>query len=206
MPASLANDAFLIDLYRHGYAVLRGAGVAGFEALSSVLGAPLRTTHVRLDPQEGTYLTSPGSIPLHTDHPLVHSIAWLCIEQDDEDGAMVLADLRGMPAELSAMALAAEAPCPCLDSTRARSTHPLLQKGRWYFPDWHVRADPAMADLVAAVDSLPRFEIQLEKDDVLVIDNGRILHGRRRLARDSCRHLGRHWYAAPVAAACECVA
>ncbi len=204
MPASLARDVDLNPLTTEGYAWLQSVGAAGFNALSQVLGRPLRQTHVRLDPIKGTYLTSPGSIPLHTDHPAVPWIAWLCVEQDADDGALVLADLEGVPADMRPDA-SVTAACPCLDSTRARTVHPVLQRGQWYFPDWHLRGRPECEALVAAVDRLPRIEIPLVPGDVLVIDNRRMLHGRRSLPPKSHRHLIRHWYADAQPAGCQCV-
>ena len=106
-------------------------------------------------------------------------IAWFCEEQDHDDGANHLLDSRPVVLGLSESSRRTlrmtQLECPC--GTR---------------PDKQRALDELKASLQQRAAS-HLIKIRLRRGDLLIIDNGRILHGRGELRSDSKRELLRAW-------------
>lgn len=191
MPAASASS-LSASLGERGWAVLHRTSEAKVEALSATLGSVFLRTDVRLDPRKGTYLTSPGAVPMHNDHPAVEYIAWHCQTPDPNDGAMLLVDTHDVESRYQVPDPVPLLPCPCIESLNPRTHHPIRDQNGWYYVDWHTRR-AGLRDLAKAVEKAPRAEIHLESGDALFVANRRILHGRRGISPTSPRHLIRQW-------------
>jgi len=187
-------------LERDGFVVLRGlGGYDRFEALSQELGEIVWKTDVRLKPTVKTHLCQPEAVPFHTDHPDVDFVAWWCERQEVEDGASLLVDSRDVLSSLSkserAELRATALPCPAIGSrstaTASSSRFILSGEARVYYAPWVA---------VAGADGFGRelanarvTRVRLGRDDALIVDNHRILHGRGAVSQSSPRMLHRLW-------------
>jgi alpha-ketoglutarate-dependent taurine dioxygenase len=195
-----------------GLLVLRQCGPDAFHATLAVLGAVIQKERVALRAGAHAYLAKPGAVPLHTDHPEAKWVAWYCEAQDANDGANQLLDARPVIEALSpgrrATLHTAQLQCPRVEGGPPVLTYPVLKVGergeRLFCSPW-LRA--VGGDLVhqSAIDELrtrlkERTEthsvfVQLKPGDALVIDNGRVLHGRGQISETSRRVLHRRWVA-----------
>lgn len=197
--------SFLDALARDGFARL--PSVESLRALSG-LGDTVLTTTVALRADARTYLTSPGAVPLHTDHPRADWVAWRCETADPDDGALRLLDAHGALRELPAATLAAlhdtwlpamerlgDVPAPTRVLAAASPTAPL------FYAPWLAPLDAASSDaLHELARALARHEptctdVRLTPGECVVVDNHRVLHGRRSIREGSPRRLIRHWIA-----------
>lgn len=175
------------------------------------LGRVVQTEEVRLRPGAHAYVAKPGAVPLHTDHPDVDLIAWLCEAQDEIDGASRLLDMSPILANLDPTVRATlqrtELRCPPLSNgPPSESRWVLEQRGervRFFLPPWIALVDGEDGASREAVDAVVRavrtassngvMAVRLQPGQALVVDNGRVLHGRSAIAESSPRRLFRGW-------------
>lgn len=183
----LARDGFVVQ------SLDEGESLAFVEGLGSVLD----TTEVMLRPNAGTWLTSPEAIPAHTDHPCARWIGWLCRRQDPEDGASILVDGASVlddlpPRDVEALAR--------VSLVLRGAAVPLLKPDGLFFAPWLDRRAPdrhareVLASFVSMLEDKRYWQsVRLKPGQLLVVDNGRWLHGRAALSSGSQRHLTRWW-------------
>ena len=203
-------EAIRDELRGCGFAVARSAAPDGLVAVLAALGEVIRVSEVRLNPAVRSYLAGPEPIPPHTDHPQARYIAWMCRENDPSCGENLLVDghavLDALPPVLRQSLAAARFGCPPLDRmahTAAAGGIPMRPHPVWdeqrrtlFFAPWLPRsvddAEP-LAQLARSLDHAPRQRVRLEPEDMLVVDNSRILHARQALPPGSRRWLTRYW-------------
>lgn len=191
-------------------AVLGDEGLAKFTAeensireLMLQVGDIVEATQVRQRSGAGTYLAGRGAVPLHTDHPEAEIVAWQCQIQDQQDGAILLADgqaiihAMGTNAEhLHDVEIRVPPQLPRQKLDRAN----VWDGERLYYAPWY----PVVSTSSKGQLALDMFKsllamgcghrrIRLKEGEVLVVDNGRWLHGRDRLPENSNRLLQRYW-------------
>lgn len=167
------------------------------------LGNVVEETKVRQRKGASTYLSGRGAIPLHTDHPEAEFVAWHCETQDQQDGASVLADghsiihAMGTNAEhLHEVEIRVPPQLPRQNLDRAK----VWDGKRLYYAPWY----PVMRASNKGQHALDMFKtllavgcghrrIRLKAGEILVVDNGRWLHGRDKLPEKSHRSLQRYW-------------
>jgi len=202
-------DEVRSDLLNAGWCRLPAMTDIEYRRLVAELGHAWCETEVLLRPDVRSYLCRADAVPLHTDHPDADYMSWRCGRQDNADGSQLLLDGRA--------ALAACGPL-VRDCLRQVHLEVRVRKGdppsripvvrctglgeRVFFASWlsPVESDPqstnAYETLRRQVDRLSSqltTSIRLEEGEVLVIDNGRILHGRGPLSETSDRLLRRFW-------------
>ncbi|HEY4180221.1 MAG TPA: TauD/TfdA family dioxygenase [Kofleriaceae bacterium] len=199
------------ELRDRGFSVVRGPlhRTEYFE-LARTLGEFVGVESIALRPGAHAYVAKPGRVPLHTDHPQVGVIGWLCEAQDDADGASLLLDARpvveSMPEEERELLYRVHLACPPLEGGPPTERWPVLRRtdrGDAVFCSPWLRAIDATAGQEVA---LARFrtdlsnqakvavtEVRLAPGDALFVDNRRVLHGRRSIADASQRRLLRTW-------------
>ena len=172
-------------------------------ALLRQLGDIVEETKVRQLSEANTYLAGRDAVPLHTDHPEADFVAWRCEVQDLQDGASVLADGYSI---LQAMGASAEALRSVELHVPPQLPRQTLDRGavwdgkRLYYAPWYpiVRASSDGRQALKLFTNLMAMglghrRIRLKGGEVLVVDNGRWLHGRDKLPRRSNRVLQRYW-------------
>lgn len=171
------------------------------------LGPVIQTTEIAPRANAKAALATDQEMQLHTDHPRARWISWVCVRQSSEGGFSLLKDTK--PAldsltererdELRTLAIRTHVVFP--DDTGA---YPVLRKdgdgSDWvYFTPWMTdgRSSPALRKFVQALEATPTLSIRLCPGEFLLIDNGRMLHGRSALGGNKDRLLIRRWIASP---------
>ncbi len=165
-------------------------------------GKVVLETDVKIREGAGTYLASFEAVPFHNDHPQVRYIAWHCIEQDANDGASTLVDLRKIYANLSdeqkSTLAGVKLRCPELNSLEASQDFPFYQQatGQIFWAPWLLpqTGSEIFSLLLSEIESESnQIRITLKKGEILLIDNHRIAHGRYAISQKSARYLKRYW-------------
>lgn len=197
-------------LKRDGLAVLRGCGLQGAQAIFATLGTVIQRERVALRAGAHAYLAKPGEVPLHTDHPAATWVAWYCETQDHSDGSSWLLDARpvldALPPSRKEVLRRAALRCPPVSGGPATLEYAVLSRtgevDRLFCSPW---LHSSSGDLVeqSALDALRAslkeeaqralLKVSLQAGDVLIVDNGRVLHGRGAIAEHSPRVLHRSW-------------
>jgi hypothetical protein len=203
-------------LGRAGYVHLHGPfDRESYFALANGLGEILSTEVIALRPGAHAYVAKPGRVPLHTDHPEVDIIGWMVEEQDADDGASVLLDTRPILAAMSDAQRTTLAgvllECPLLAGGPPVTSFPVLcgtQGNAAVFCSPWLRAAGGAPEHQAALDHFravlsasarsSSIEIRVQPGEVLLVDNHRVLHGRRAIGEMSRRRLQRVWIRRPA--------
>ena len=189
-------------LQRDGLAV----GSVGREAVCEVLsglGEIVEQTQVRQIKGATTYLCGHEAVPLHTDHPEALVVAWWCESQAARDGASVLADGHAVISLMGSQAQALqeiEQHVPPQLPRQVLRTAPVWSGTRLYYAPWYriLRATDAGRRALETFRALLAMgaghkRVRLQPGELLVVDNGRWLHGRDRLEKQNGRLLRRFW-------------
>ena len=167
------------------------------------LGDIVEETRVRQRSEANTYLAGRDAVPLHTDHPEADLVAWRCEVQALQDGASVLADgysiIRAMGASADSLrSVELYVPPQLPRQTPDRGT--VWDGKRLYYAPWYPvvrasndgrRALKLFTNLLAM--GFGHRRVRLQVGELLVVDNGRWLHGRDKLPEKSNRFLQRYW-------------
>jgi hypothetical protein len=191
-------------LAKQGHLHLEALPYGGFREVITALGSIIQRTEVRVRPESKAMVTSPRSLDLHTDHHAARYIAWYCHRQSDEGGESLLLDARAafdrlapehrdrlFTLELHEHKVFPEDP----------GSWPFVMydqdRLRFYYSFWLTnlsdRDDPAYQAFQQALAATPRIELKLRPGDALIIDNHRMLHGRKTIGADGDRYLERFW-------------
>lgn len=167
------------------------------------LGTIVEETRVRQRSEAHTYLAGRDAVPLHTDHPEADLVAWRCEVQDPQDGASVLADghaiIRAMGANADPLrSVELHVPPQLPRQTLDRGT--VWDGKRLYYAPWYpiVRAGNDGRRALSLFTNLLAMgfghrRVRLQVGELLIVDNGRWLHGRDKLPEKSNRFLQRYW-------------
>ena len=184
------------------------------------LGPVIQTTEITPRANAKAALATDKEMQLHTDHPRARWINWECIRQSSEGGYSLLKDTKPaldsltaserdelafwgtaekVVAELSALSIRTHVVFS--DDT---GFYPVLRKdgdgADWvYFTPWMTdgQSSPAFRKFIQALEATPTLTLRLSPGESLLIDNGRMLHGRSALGGDKDRLLIRRWIASP---------
>ena len=189
-------------LEREGLAVCQVGWESVREALSGV-GHIVQETEVRQRRGAVTYLSGHEAVPLHTDHPEAFWVGWFCEAQAERDGASVLADGQAILALMGEQATTlqqVELRVPPQLPRQVHDTARVWDGERLYYAPWYpvVRATAEGRHALRMFVSLLAMgfgyrRIRLQPGEILVVDNGRWLHGRDGLEDGSGRLLRRFW-------------
>ena len=176
------------------------------DKLFHVLGYVIMENDVRINPKSPSLVTSAKALPPHTDHHLAHYILWHCIVQDSTGGHSIIVDglhiFESMDQEIQETLRSIN----LIEHSVFKNdleTHPMISStsigDRIYYSFW--LADEKLIEeqkrafniFNKAVRDTKQIRIKLKPDECLVVDNGRILHGRTSLIPSSDRLLKRYW-------------
>ena len=190
-----------------GWTILRPQVSESLLVSLAQLGPIIQTTEITPRANAKAALATDQEMQLHTDHPRARWISWECVRQSSEGGYSLLKDTKpaldslteSERAELRTLAIRTHVVFP--DDTGA---YPVLRKDGngtdWvYFTPWMTdgQSSPAFRKFLQALEASPTLSVRLYPGESLLIDNGRILHGRSALGGDKDRLLIRRWIASP---------
>ena len=195
------------SLAAKGWTILRPQVSESLLVSLAKLGPVIQTTEITPRANAKAALATDKEMQLHTDHPRARWINWECIRQSSEGGYSLLKDTK--PAldsltaperdELRVLSIRTHVVFP--DDTGA---YPVLRNdgdgADWvYFTPWMTdgQSSPAFRKFIQALEATPTLTLRLSPGESLLIDNGRMLHGRSALGGDKDRLLIRRWIASP---------
>ena len=199
------------ELEARGFAA--GFTDPGYEAFldrCETLGRVVAEETIALRQGAHAYVAQPGPVPLHTDHPEVDLVGWWCEAQDELDGACMLVDtkplIEGLTEAERRVLRRVELECPPRAGGPPTLRFPVLRQkdggDRLFCSPWLRSATPD-PELVAALErfrvALSDFvktehrRVRLVPGQGLLVDNGRVMHGRGAIGIESPRRLRRVW-------------
>lgn len=183
-----------------GYFRTTVSGKDEFSELCSGLGTVKKYTDVVIDNNKSWYLNKHSAFPLHTDAPDIDVIAWHCLIQDSVSGETILIDARKTINELPSYLLDRLENIKIRVQTSEQFTPLLISRKpeRLYFAPWNIKEEClpnperlALIEFKKMIDSTPPISIRLKSNEVLLLNNSFMLHGRDAIPEDSTRHLVR---------------
>jgi hypothetical protein len=188
---------------QHGWAVIH----ANKSNVISELGPVIYTAEIKPKINARAKYATTHEMELHTDHPRARWISWECIRQSSQGGISLLKDCNEA---LKTFTLDEKNE---LETTLVNthkvflddsSKYPLLRKDMngsdWlYFTPWMIGeiTSPIFHKLKLALDNLPIISVKLNPGEILIVNNGRMLHGRTAISGDQNRLLIRNWIGSP---------
>jgi hypothetical protein len=222
------------DLGAHGLARLPPMTEARFVELAGCVGEVGLRTDLVIDPAQAEeerrrrnseagrpVVYAPTELGFHTDRPTVDVIGWYCVEQDAEDGAVLLIDTADLGEHFTAAEIAALGRVElgyfqrnALTGQEEACRAPLVASGPrghlLYYAPWLVQESAGgeaallLARFAAYVErkrETALVRIRLQRGEALFVDNHRLLHARGNLSPSSRRHIVRLYIACPAVAA-----
>jgi hypothetical protein len=181
--------------------------------LISHLGYTIMENDVRIVRTSPALVTSAEGLPPHTDHHLSHYILWHCITQDSKGGQSIMVDglsiFRSMSSEIRGHLRSIHLKEHAIFKGDL-GYHPLIYEteigdriyysvlfeptGFWLTNERLSNEQKLAFDTFnkAVKEATPEC-IKLNPGECLVVDNGRMLHGRTAIRDDSNRLLKRYW-------------
>jgi len=201
------NIRYLSPAQANGWTVLRPQAREALLVELAQLGPVIQTTEVTPRANAKAALATDKEMQLHTDHPRARWISWECVRQSSEGGYSLLKDTKLALDTLTTAereelrSLSIRTHVVFSDDT---GTYPILRNdgdgSDWiYFTPWMTdgQSSPAFRKFTQALEATPILSVRLYPGESLLIDNGRMLHGRSVLGGDKDRLLIRRWIASP---------
>jgi len=191
-----------------GYFYLPNQPVNSATRWAEVFGSHWLRDEVKEHPNGKKLRETCNAIDLHSDPAGVHYLMYVCRQAAGVGGEVLLADgrkiLNSLNPKVHPLLREIEVICPRVFGSEHPTT-PILQVDsaqqmkQCYYAPWHL-LEPhlpplkqALGDFLNGVNTAPRIELKLNPGDLLIIDNTRMLHGRRSFGRNSGRWLTRYW-------------
>ena len=200
----------LNQLRDDGYVYFRNASKEDLTEVLNTLGEVIQITDVKVNVESKALVTSPRGLDFHTDHHKADIIAWYCIKQSSEGGQSIFVDGEQIinkfndseKLQLSKIQLHEH---KIFEDDK--DSYPLIQKVenkyRLYYSFWLVNKNMneiqnnLIKKFQAVIKKTKVQQVLLQPKDVLLMDNGRILHGRTEIKGDKDRFLKRFWISHP---------
>lgn len=192
------------ELEISGFKHLQDKTAKDVNLLCRSLGKILLEADVKINLTTKALVTSDNALDMHTDHSKAKYIVWHCLKQTSIGGYSLLLDAEKVLQELSKQEKQE------LEKIRLfehkifdddLESYPMLSKlngkNKIYYSFWFInpqnKNNKVFLKFKRIVDEMKKTKIKLNKNDVLIIDNDRMLHGRTEILGDKNRHLKRFW-------------
>lgn len=192
---SLVNDGYFMCNYGKNFK---------YNDILNLMGEIILVSDIKFNPESKRYIHGINKLPLHTDSPEANIIAWQCISQDKMSGDSIIFDSRKIINQLNKREIqnlsSTFLPYPSINGG-GEKYHPVITKDEnqyklyytpWYDGDKKTKELNTLKKLIRQHSSLSR-RIMLKPNQMLIIDNQRMLHGRDALSKATSRHLKRFW-------------
>lgn len=198
--------SFAAELAEVGFAHIPRQTKTQLRDILRQLGTVIHTTDVKVKPDSRALVTSARALDFHTDHYKAKWVAWYCIEQTDDGGESILVDAERAYARLSRGEKLSLAKIKLFEHKifdDDEESRPLVSrrdgKRAFYYSFWLAKKElpksqrAALDAFRAAIEREEPFAVKLQPGDILIVDNRRILHGRRIIRGSQNRFLKRFW-------------
>jgi len=204
MNISAIVDSASRELDSKGWSFIEGGGSSAFDQVTAALANKLYDSDIRLDDRFPHMVSKPAAIAYHCDSPRARYIAWLCLASGERSVPLKLVDtwhvLRKMDSDTVATLAETRLGFNCRITEKFCSM-PIVSKNEAgdetivFFNRLNIPRNlteiqrEAVADFTMSVDQAESVEIYLRPNDILIVNNHRIVHGRDALDEDTNRHL-----------------
>lgn len=192
------------ELNIHGFKYLQNKTAKDVHLLCHSLGKILLETNVKIDLTTKALVTSDKELDMHTDHSKAKYIIWHCLKQTSIGGHSLLIDTKKVLQKLSNTEKRELEKIQLFEHKIFKDdleSYPMLSKingkTKMYYSFWFInpknKDNKVFLRFKRIIDEMKKTQIRLNKNDVLVIDNDRMFHGRTKILGDKNRHLKRFW-------------
>ncbi|CAC9617053.1 hypothetical protein [uncultured Gammaproteobacteria bacterium] len=192
------------ELEDYGFKHLKNQTTKNVNLLCHSLGKILLETDVKIDLTTKALVTSDKELDMHTDHSKAKYIVWHCLKQTSVGGHSLLLDTKKVLQKLSNREKQELKKIQLFEHKIFKDdleSYPMLSKlngkDKMYYSFWFINPDnkysQSFLKFRSVVDKMEKIEIRLNTNDVLIIDNDRMFHGRTKISGDKNRHLKRFW-------------
>lgn len=205
-PKTSVLDDYLDQLKVNGFVVIPFNSNNNIELAIAALGKQIMVTEIRENPSSTRLLASNQKMGFHTDHFAAKWMAWFCNSQSAIGGESLLIDVHQIIRAYSPEKL------NILSQVMVNSHqvfykdpkfYPLFQKvdHNWaiFYSDWLLQEPTneitkrVLKEFKLDLENAIPIELKLSEGEILVIDNHRMLHGRKSFPQNSNRWLTRYW-------------
>ena len=198
-------NEWLKILKEEGFVYLKNKDENFLNEVLNHLGEIIMVTDVKINPKSRSLVTSTRALDFHTDHHKANFIVWYCLRQTDEGGESIILD-----AEKVYQKLTKEEQEMLLDINLyehkvfpddSEST-PLVYyngngKRHFYYSFWLVneidKGNKALIKFKEIIEASEFVKIQMNPNDILIVNNHRVFHGRTEIKGSKNRFLKRYW-------------
>lgn len=190
------------ELTKKGFFLIQNKTEIELKEILSQLGNVINETDVIANSESKSLVTSDKYLDFHTDNHLAKYILWHCRKQAEKGGHSILCDAEEVYSQLTEdekMALSKIHVYEHKMFPENRNSNSIVSEvdgqRRFYYSFWLAREKyrelPVFKKWQNLIQNSNHVKLLLEKNDVLVIDNHRIFHGRTAIIGE--RNLKRYW-------------
>lgn len=193
----------LSELKKNGFVHLTNQSENQLQEILSSLGEIIMTTDIVVKKESKGLVTTEFEIDFHTDHHSAKFIVWYCYKQTDMGGESLLIDAEKIYLTL---------PIDVQENLKSvelfehkiyendKSSYPFVEIDKDNNRQFHCslvndldKENPAYIIFEELVKQTVPTKIRLKENDILIIDNHRIFHGRTAITGSKDRFLKRFW-------------
>ena len=199
-------ESIITTLSKKGVLTLQQQSEKEVACILEHLGKVIYVTDVKINPKSKALVTSSKALDFHTDHHNAKWILWHCLKQTDIGGESMLIDAIQAYQKLGDDDKKTLSQIMLFEHNifeDDKNSCPLVQEEhgtlKFYYSFWMVDKNMpesqknALMNFRAIIAKETPVKLKLEKGDVLIIDNHRILHGRCEIKGHQNRFLKRFW-------------
>jgi len=195
---------FKQTLESKGYVHLKADNLLKLHTAINFLGEVIQQKDIKIQESPARLSNSNKAMELHTDHPIADYVLMECLEPSTEGGITLISNFFEVFDKLSSWqqrALRAVEIKDIYDKEEMANYCPMVSEKNgkllFHYVPWLTRGDEATEtkELLAKINielEKQQDQIMLEKGDVLIIDNKRVLHGRTQITGSQNRLLKRY--------------
>lgn len=190
------------ELTKNGFCHIPNISENELTEILSQLGNVINETDVIANSESKSLVTSDKYLDFHTDNHLAKYILWHCKKQAEEGGQSMLCDAEKVYAQLDVEEKSALSKIHVYEHKmfpENRNSNPIVREiegqRRFYYSFWLAREKyrelPVFKKWRELIQTASHIKLRLDENDILVIDNHRIFHGRTEIIGE--RNLKRYW-------------
>lgn len=190
------------ELIKKGFCHIPNKNETELNEIISQLGNIINETDVIANPESKSLVTSDKYLDFHTDNHLAKYILWHCKQQAKKGGQSILCDAEQIYSQLTEDEKFALSKIHVYEHKmfpENKNSNPIVKEVdgqlRFYYSFWLSREKyrelPVFKKWRELIKNANHIKLLLAQNDILIIDNHRILHGRTEIVGE--RNLKRYW-------------